>query len=123
MNESKHGKPSTHCTGNPWMRLPNSWTSQAGWCRQLDKVEAFRCRQVFSPFSLKLRNTRVAVGQPGGSRGHSPTRSSRGKTGEETRLLVPFIKVSMDSKEFQILVDVINNVGLAEVSLPHCLLS
>ena len=105
------------------MRLPSPWTSQEGWCKRLDKVEAFWCREVFTPFSLKLRNTKVAVGQLSDSRGHSPTRSSRGKTGEETRLLVPFINVSMDSREFQILVDVINNVGLAEVSVLYRLLS
>ena len=105
------------------MRLPSPWTSQEGWCKRLDKVEAFWCREVFTPFSLKLRNTKVAVGQLSDSRGHSPTRSSRGKTGEETRLLVPFINVSMDSREFQILVDVINNVGLAEVSVSYRLLS
>lgn len=41
--------------------------------------------------------------------------SSRSKFGETTQVVVPFINVTMDSKEFAILLDVIMNVGVAEV--------
>lgn len=72
-----------------------------------DSSDALPCREVFQPFSLKLRNTKAA--KPGDQQ------DSPSVAGEETRLLVPFINVSMDSREFHVLMDVINNVGLSEV--------
>jgi hypothetical protein len=69
---------------------------------------------VFTPFSIQLRNTKPHV--PAQGEQHQATPNS--KFGEETHVLVPFINVTMDSKEFNILVDVINNVGVAEVPPP-----
>lgn len=67
---------------------------------------------MFTPFSIQLRNTKPHVP----AQGEHPSFVTPGsKFGEVTHVLVPFINVTMDSKEFNILVDVINNVGVAEV--------
>ena len=70
------------------------------------------CREVFTPFSIKLRNTKPV------SRPYNDTHSagSRTKCGETTQVVVPFINVTMDSREFAILLDVIMHVGVAEVA-------
>lgn len=72
------------------------------------------CREVFTPFSIKLRNTRPISRPPGNIQ---PALDRGSKFGEMTQVLVPFINVAMDSKEFSILMDVIMNVGVAEVPI------
>lgn len=74
----------------------------------------FECRDVFTPFSLSLQNTKAALPAEG-AKVAIPTQSGAA-AGEETRLIVPFVNLTLESKEFAILLDVINNVGLAEVN-------
>ena len=72
------------------------------------------CREVFTPFSIKLRNMKPMLRVPG----DAPPATERGsRFGEMTQVLVPFINVTMDSKEFSILMDIIMNIGVAEVWL------
>lgn len=78
------------------------------------------CREVFTPFSIKLRNTKPTSRPDGDSKQPISDRGSR--FGEMTQVVVPFINVNMDSKEFSVLMDVVMNVGVAEVChLPHSL--
>ena len=81
---------------------------------------------MFDPFKIHLR-----ICQPTGSAAaatadasHAKGRASGGKgpasQGQEIRLVVPAIGVVMDSREFEVLTDVISNVGMAQVSICYC---
>ncbi len=82
-------------------------------------------RRVFDPFKIQLRISQSAgTGPvPVASPDTSPAKKTKAKPagkaqmsqGQEIRLVVPEIGVVMDSREFEVLTDVISNVGLAQV--------
>ena len=79
-------------------------------------------RRVFDPFKIQLRISQSAGAGSVTSPATSPAKTNAkpaGKAqmsqGQEIRLLVPQIGVVMDSREFEVLTDVISNVGLAQV--------
>ena len=79
---------------------------------------------MFDPFKVQLRISQSAGNGNMASPDTSPAKgkfSPAGKApvsqGQEIRLVVPEIGVVMDSREFEILTDVISNVGLAQVCI------
>jgi len=82
-------------------------------------------RRVFDPFKIQLRISQsagtgpVPVTSPDTSPAKKTNAKPAGKAqisqGQEIRLVVPEIGVVMDSREFEVLTDVISNVGLAQV--------
>lgn len=94
-----------------------------------------KLRRVFDPFKIHLRICQPtginAPAAPDASRPKGKASSgvkSSGSQGQEIRLAVPEIGVVMDSREFEVLTDVISHVAMAQVGpllllyLP-CLLS
>ena len=85
------------------------------------------CRRVFDPFKIQLR-----ICQPTGhaSANGATLNSTQSKAsarakglasqGQEIRLVVPEIGVMMDSREFEVLTDVISDVGMAQASPTSC---
>ncbi|KAL0047867.1 hypothetical protein WJX82_001975 [Trebouxia sp. C0006] len=81
-------------------------------------------RRVFDPFKIQLRISQsagtgpVPVTTPDTSPAKKTNAKPAGKAqisqGQEIRLVVPEIGVVMDSREFEVLTDVISNVGLAQ---------
>jgi len=79
-------------------------------------------RRVFDPFKIQLRISQSAGTGPVTSPDTSPAKTNAKPAakaqisqGQEIRLVVPEIGVVMDSREFEVLTDVISNVGLAQV--------
>jgi len=82
-------------------------------------------RRVFDPFKVQLRISQSAgtgsVTSPDTSPAKTnakPAAKAHISQGQEIRLVVPEIGVVMDSREFEVLTDVISNVGLAQVTCP-----
>ncbi|KAL0030048.1 hypothetical protein WJX79_003167 [Trebouxia sp. C0005] len=78
-------------------------------------------RRVFDPFKIQLRISQSAGTGSVTSPDTSPAKASskpaakaQTSQGQEIRLVVPEIGVVMDSREFEVLTDVISNVGLAQ---------
>ncbi|KAL0027199.1 hypothetical protein WJX77_002651 [Trebouxia sp. C0004] len=78
-------------------------------------------RRVFDPFKIQLRISQSAGAGSVASPDTSPAKTSAKPAanaqvcqGQEIRLVVPEIGVVMDSREFEVLTDVISNVGLAQ---------
>ena len=83
-------------------------------------------RRVFDPFKIQLRISQSAGHTAPTTPDTSPDKSKPGPAakaqlsqGQEIRLVVPEIGVVMDSREFEVLTDVISNVGLAQVCHQH----
>ena len=78
------------------------------------------CRRVFDPFAVQLRISKSSSAahanspQKGGAPGSSPI--PHASQGQEIRLVMPQIGAIMDSKEFEVLTDVISNVAMAQVT-------
>ena len=84
-----------------------------------------KLRRVFDPFKIQLR-----ICQPTGINAPAAPDASRPKArassavkgsasqGQEIRLVVPEIGVVMDSREFEVLTDVISHVAMAQVGRP-----
>lgn len=79
------------------------------------------CRRVLDPFKVQLRISKSAnaghVNSP--EKGRAPgSPVVQASQGQEIRLIMPQIGAIMDSKEFEVLTDVISNVGMAQVGTP-----
>ena len=77
---------------------------------------------VFYPFQIQLRISQPANNASAASPDSSPANAAaKGKSqqvqGQEIRLVVPEIGVVMDAGEFEVLTDVISNVGMAQVRM------
>ena len=82
-------------------------------------------RRVFDPFQIQLRISQPAGNASTASPDSSPAAkaaskaAAKGKSqqaqGQEIRLVVPEIGVVMNAGEFEVLTDVISNVGMAQV--------
>ena len=83
---------------------------------------------MFDPFKIQLRISQSAGNGTVTSPDTSPAKTKTGvaarvpqpSQGQEIRLVVPEIGVVMDSREFEVLTDVISNVGLAQVCHVRC---
>ena len=84
------------------------------------------CRRVFDPFEVQLRISKSAATAHTNSpeKGRTPAGSPmpQPSQGQEIRLIIPQIGAIMDSKEFEVLTDVISHVGMAEVTAHSSLL-
>lgn len=89
----------------------------------LNQLCVMHDRRVFDPFKIQLRISQSAGNGTVTSPDTSPAKTKTGvaakapqlSQGQEIRLVVPEIGVVMDSREFEVLTDVISNVGLAQV--------
>lgn len=74
------------------------------------------CRRVFDPFAVQLRISKSSSAAHANSpqKGSSPLPHT--SQGQEIRLVMPQIGAIMDSKEFEVLTDVISNVAMAQVT-------
>eukprot|EP00884_Botryococcus_braunii_P017348 jgi/Botrbrau1/4297/Bobra.0390s0036.1 len=105
---------------------PPEWLDQASGVLSLpaDTSSTAPLRRVFRPFSVAMRHSKVleppdptpgGSEQLGGKAQPSPKLGKHGKplAGEELDLRVPEIGIIMDPAEFQVMVDVISNLGAA----------
>ena len=78
------------------------------------------CRRVFDPFQVELRISKSAgtahVNSPEKGRVPGGSPMPQPSQGQEIRLIIPQIGAIMDSKEFEVLTDVISHVGMAQVT-------
>lgn len=80
----------------------------------------FNRRRVFDPFEVQLRISKSAsmaqTNSPEKGRAPGGSPMPQPSQGQEIRLIIPQIGAIMDSKEFEVLTDVISHVGMAEVT-------
>ena len=77
------------------------------------------CRPIFDPFEIHIVNSKSAGGNGGkaGEGGNYPAAGAPSKwQASRTLVTIPALDINMDSREFQITLDVIRKVGMASVS-------
>ncbi len=78
-------------------------------------------RPIFDPFEIHIVNSKSAGGEGGkaGEGGNHPAAGAPSQwQASKTVITIPTLEINMDSREFQIALDVIRKIGLASVSCP-----